>query len=90
MSKSSRKRRRTDSKSTTKNPMIYYSIFGIVLTLFAVFFLISTRPEPGSVVVEDGRPTWQTLPLVDARTGETFTLASFADKNVFVKIMSPF
>lgn len=34
------------------------------------------------------RPTWQTLPLVNARTGETFTFASFAGRTVFVEPMA--
>jgi cytochrome oxidase Cu insertion factor (SCO1/SenC/PrrC family) len=31
------------------------------------------------------RPAWQLLPLTDARTGATFTLADFAGKTVFVE-----
>ncbi|MBK8050593.1 MAG: TlpA family protein disulfide reductase [Anaerolineales bacterium] len=31
------------------------------------------------------RPAWQQIPLTDARTGETFTLAGFAGKTVFVE-----
>lgn len=34
------------------------------------------------------RPAWQSLPLVDARTGATFTLADFAGKTVFVEPMA--
>jgi peroxiredoxin len=34
------------------------------------------------------RPAWQQLPLTDARTGETFTLADFAGKAVFVEPMA--
>jgi thiol-disulfide isomerase/thioredoxin len=33
-------------------------------------------------------PAWQTLPLTNARTGETFTLADFAGKTVFVEPMA--
>jgi len=33
-------------------------------------------------------PTWQTLPLTNARTGETFTFADFAGKTVFVEPMA--
>ncbi len=33
-------------------------------------------------------PLYQTLPLVDARTGATFTLADFAGKTVFVEPMA--
>lgn len=31
---------------------------------------------------------WQTLPLVDARTGQSFTLADFAGKTVYVEPMA--
>lgn len=34
------------------------------------------------------RPVWQTLQLVDARTGEVFTFADFAGKTVFVEPMA--
>lgn len=34
------------------------------------------------------RPAWQSLALVDARSGETFTLADFAGKTVFVEPMA--
>lgn len=34
------------------------------------------------------RAVWQTLPLTNARTGETFTLADFADKTVLVEPMA--
>lgn len=33
-------------------------------------------------------PAWQTMALTDARTGETFTLADFAGKQVFVETMA--
>jgi thiol-disulfide isomerase/thioredoxin len=33
-------------------------------------------------------PLWQTLPLADARSGETFTLADFAGQTVFVEPMA--
>lgn len=33
-------------------------------------------------------PTWQTLSLTNARTGETFTFADFAGKTVFVEPMA--
>ena len=33
-------------------------------------------------------PAWQTLTLTDARTGESFTLADFAGKTVFVETMA--
>ena len=33
-------------------------------------------------------PAWQTMTLTDARTGESFTLADFAGKTVFVETMA--
>ncbi len=33
-------------------------------------------------------PAWASLPLVNARTGETFTLADFAGKTVYVHMMA--
>ena len=37
---------------------------------------------------EADRPAWQHLPLTNARSGETFTLADFAGKTVFVEPMA--
>lgn len=34
------------------------------------------------------KPTWQTLPLVNARSGETFTLGDFEGQTVFVEPMA--
>ena len=34
------------------------------------------------------RPEWQTISLVNARTGESFTLSDFGDKYVFVEPMA--
>jgi len=43
-------------------------------------------PAPADPVAE--LPAWMTTELVDARTGETFTLADFAGKTVFVEPMA--
>jgi thiol-disulfide isomerase/thioredoxin len=37
---------------------------------------------------DDTTPVWQTLPLVDARSGDTFTLAGFQGRRVFVEPMA--
>ncbi|MEM8533610.1 MAG: redoxin domain-containing protein [Chloroflexota bacterium] len=42
--------------------------------------------EPAEAAAD--RPEWQQLTLTDARTGETFTLADFADKTVYVEPMA--
>lgn len=47
----------------------------------------ATTPSDANTAVIN-RPTWQTLPLTNARTGETFTFADFADKTVFVEPMA--
>lgn len=47
----------------------------------------TTTTEDTAVTTVD-RPLYQTLPLVDARTGATFTLADFAGKTVFVEPMA--
>jgi len=47
----------------------------------------TTTTDTTTTVAVD-RPAWQTLPLVDARTGETFTFADFDGKTVFVEPMA--
>ncbi|NOK58862.1 MAG: hypothetical protein GFH27_549301n110 [Chloroflexi bacterium AL-W] len=42
--------------------------------------------EPAEAAAD--RPEWQQLELTNARTGETFTLADFADKTVYVEPMA--
>ena len=54
------------------------------LTETAVMTDVMTEAE----VAATARPAWQQLPLVDARTGATFTLADFAGKTVFVETMA--
>lgn len=57
------------------------------LTPIETVLSIAALPgEPNSRV--SARPTWQTLPLINVRTGETFTFADFADKTVFVEPMA--
>jgi cytochrome oxidase Cu insertion factor (SCO1/SenC/PrrC family) len=56
--------------------------------------LTSTQaPETSETTIEQpvqtvARPVWQTLPLTNARTGETFTFADFAGQTVFVEPMA--
>lgn len=47
----------------------------------------SAETEPVEAEMAELAP-WQRLPLVDARSGETFTLADFAGKTVFVEPMA--
>ena len=44
--------------------------------------------EEEAMAGEGERPAWQHLPLTNARSGETFTLADFAGKTVFVEPMA--
>jgi len=48
----------------------------------------SDTDEAEAVSVAYSGPEWTTLPLVNARTGETFTLADLAGKTVFVEPMA--
>lgn len=47
----------------------------------------STPAENAEAMVED-LPAWQTMALTNARTGESFMLADFAGKHVFVETMA--
>jgi thiol-disulfide isomerase/thioredoxin len=40
------------------------------------------------MAMNEALPAWQTLPLTNARTGETFALADFAGRTVFVEPMA--
>lgn len=42
--------------------------------------------QPAAQTVD--RPAWQTLPLINAATGESFTFADFAGRTVFVEPMA--
>lgn len=55
---------------------------------------VPPTPEPTSVppteppAVNTSLPLWQTAPLVDAKTGATFTLADYVGETVFVEPMA--
>lgn len=51
---------------------------------------VPSQPESASVPAEAAasRPAWQTIPLTNARSGETFTLADFAGRTVYVEPMA--
>lgn len=44
--------------------------------------------EAAAAPTEYNGPAWASLPIINARTGETFTLADFAGKTVFVEPMA--
>ncbi|MFQ5419741.1 MAG: peroxiredoxin family protein, partial [Anaerolineae bacterium] len=47
-----------------------------------------TTNETGPKTAAADRPAWQTVPLTDVRTGETFTLADYAGKVIIVETMA--
>ena len=47
-----------------------------------------TMAEDATAMPDMDLPAWQTLPLVDVRTGESFTLADYAGKALFVEPMA--
>ncbi len=49
---------------------------------------VPTAPSAPTDAPAASLPAWQTIPLVDARTGETFTLSDFAGKTVYVEPMA--
>lgn len=49
---------------------------------------VPATAEPEPVAVSYNAPDWVNLPLTNAQTGETFTLADFAGKTVFVEPMA--
>jgi thiol-disulfide isomerase/thioredoxin len=50
---------------------------------------ITPPEEPtAAAVAQPILPAWANLPLTNARTGETFTLADFAGKTIFVETMA--
>lgn len=48
---------------------------------------VDTAPRAAQAAAYNG-PAWASLPLVDARTGATFTLADYAGKTVYVEPMA--
>jgi thiol-disulfide isomerase/thioredoxin len=58
----------------------------------------ASMPPPQPALTKEGsgqaaaptveRPVWHSLPLVDTRTGQAFTLAEFAGKTVYVESMA--
>jgi hypothetical protein len=44
--------------------------------------------EAEEMTMNEALPAWQTLPLTNARTGETFALADFAGQTLFVEPMA--
>lgn len=66
------------------------AVVAVALVIVAVLFLQFGKQEQQTILSEDGIPVWHTMELRDVRTGATFTLADFDDKDVVVKITSLF
>ncbi|MGB7340258.1 MAG: hypothetical protein WBC91_15275 [Phototrophicaceae bacterium] len=89
----SRTKNRIAQKRKEKEQKSHLMVRGavIVIAVMVVGFLLLQLPNSEQATFsEDGRPIWHTMELIDARTGEAFTLADFDNRNVFIKIMSPF
>ena len=64
----------------------------IVITIFSMLLTACTSSATNSNAVDSSAvgelPAWQSIPLTDVRTGETFTLGGFEDKVVIVEAMA--
>jgi cytochrome oxidase Cu insertion factor (SCO1/SenC/PrrC family) len=76
---------------------LHWRLSGLLLLVAALFAVITplltvpaeAAPERTPAILQAAeRPAWHTLPLVDARTGQTFTLADLAGKTVYVEPMA--
>ena len=80
------KRREKEQKSRS---MVRLAVLGVSVIIVGIVFLLINNQEQATIL-ENGRPIWHTMELTDARTGETFTLADFDERDVMVKITSLF
>jgi hypothetical protein len=63
------------------------ALFAAIVPLLTIPAEASLAGSPASLPAAE-RPAWHTLPLVDARTGQTFTLADLSGKTVYVEPMA--
>ncbi|MCC7371809.1 MAG: TlpA family protein disulfide reductase [Chloroflexi bacterium] len=65
---------------------------GLLVSALALLLAAGLALAPAATAApasqEMMRPAWHTLPLADARTGQSFTLADFAGKTVYVEPMA--
>ena len=59
-----------------------------LLALISLISLMLAACAQAETAPANPRPDWLTMPLTNARSGETFTLADFAGKTVFVHPMA--
>jgi thiol-disulfide isomerase/thioredoxin len=72
---------------------VHWRLSGLLLLVTALLAvaapsLVSPALAAPAVVPAADRPAWQALPLVNARTGQSFTLADLAGKTVYVEPMA--
>jgi thiol-disulfide isomerase/thioredoxin len=76
---------------------IRWRLVGPLLLVSALFIVVGSPASPVATAAPAHaqfqapaaeRPAWHALPLVDARTGATFTLADLAGKTVYVEPMA--
>lgn len=66
-----------------------FGLLALVTALAGAVTLLSSFAEAAPAVAPAAeRPAWHALPLTDARTGQTFTLADLAGKTVYVEPMA--
>lgn len=87
-SKHRRAQRRREKEQKSRS-MVRLAVLGVSVVIVGIVFLLLNNQEQATFS-EDGRPIWHTMELTDARTGETFTLADFDERDVVVKITSLF
>lgn len=84
-----RKVQRKESEKRKQFALVTSLLIAVVTILTLLFS--QSQANSGQTVVENGnRPAWQNSELINVKTGKTFKLADFDDKNVVVKIMSPY
>jgi len=69
-------------------PLLRSLLLAIVLAAGGAMAAAPSGTAPTLAAPALERPAWLDLPLADARTGETFSLGSFAGKTVYVEPMA--
>ncbi len=66
-----------------------FGIFlGVIFLVVLGFYALSQQPGSAGQFVQAATDGWKTVPLTDARTGQTFTLGQFAGKVVVLEAMA--
>ena len=80
------KRQKKQSHQVVRGTVLVI-VIAIVIVGIGLFQMTTPNQVASS---DDGQPIWHSMELTNARTGETFTLADFDDRDVVVKITSLF